>query len=163
MKIFKKVICLDIILVATSLAFGQNSKGDRKAHKEKIKAMKVSYITEKLNLTSEEAEKFWPIYNEYDAKSDAFRKGMRKTHKQEANIDEMTDADVEKMIHSINDIRQKELNLQKEYLVKFKSVLPIKKVAKLYKAEHGFKRNLLKKIKNHQGKGGGKYPGPPPH
>ncbi len=151
MNPLKKIITTTLLLTIVTMAFGQQKKNDRKAHKEKIQAMKVGYITEKINLTTAEAQQFWPIYNEYDAKMDALRKSMRKMHKQEASINEMSDVDVENMINTINDTRQKELNTQKEYLQKFKSVLPIKKVAKLYKAEHGFKRKLLKKLKVKKG------------
>ena len=64
------------------------------------------------------------------------------------NIDELSDKEVEKLVDEEISERQKELDLQKEYHAKFKAVLPIKKVAKLYRAEDKFKRVLLNKLKD---------------
>ncbi len=161
MKILKNIICLSLTLAITTIAFGQKHKENRKAHKERIKAMKVSYITEKIDLTPQEAQHFWPIYNEFDAKMDETRRTIRKSHKNDASIDEMTDTEVEQMILKHNKARQKELDLMNEYHSKFKAILPIKKVAKLYKAEHGFKRELLKKLKVKKG-GPNEFNIPPP-
>ena len=164
MKTLKKLTFLILTLLATSIVFGQSSK-DKKPSKEKVKAMKVGYITKKLDLTPEEAQKFWPVYNEFDAKMDEIHKSIRKMHKKDNGIDEMTDEEVEKMINAHTKLRQKELDIHKEYHLKFKTVLPIKKVAKLYKANHDFKRDLLKRIKNHRrevDEQGNFKKGPPP-
>jgi Skp family chaperone for outer membrane proteins len=161
MRTFKKFTLLTVTLLAASLLFGQPKQG-KKPSKEKIKAMKVGYITEKLDLTTKEAQKFWPIYNEFDAKIEKIHKTLRSMRKKDGGIDDMTDAEVEKMIITHDELRQKELNIQKEYHAKFKAVLPIKKVAKLYKANHDFKRDLLKKIRNHKGGGQKGERGPPP-
>ena len=162
MKILKKITYVAILLVITASAFGQKHKGDRKAHKERIQVMKVGYITEKLDLSTTEAQQFWPIYNEFDAKMEEIRRTLRKMRKAESAIDEMTDAAVEKMINDHNNARQKELDILYEYNLKFKTVLPIKKVAKLYKAEHGFKRELLKKLNSKKGEANKPHSPPPP-
>ena len=124
--------------------------------------MKVGYITKKLDLSTAEAQQFWPLYNEFDAKMEEIHKALRKMRKAEPSIEDMTDADVEKMIINHNNARQKELDLLNEYTTKFKTVLPIKKVAQLYKAEHGFKRELLKKLKVRKG-GANELKTPPPN
>ncbi len=159
MKNLTKTPILLLAMLVATITFGQGKNG--KPSKEKMKAMKIAYITEKIDLKPEEAEKFWPTYNEYETKMEAFHKAMRKFHKQEDQLDAMTDAEVEKMMIAINSTRQREIDLQKEYHQKFKAVIPIKKVAKLYKANHDFKRNLLKRIKDHRGSEGGSK-GPPP-
>jgi hypothetical protein len=161
MKILKNIACITLVMILSTTVFGQKNKENRKAHREKIQAMKVGYITEKIDLTPKEAQEFWPTYNEFDAKMDETRKTMRKMHKKGEAIDDMTDDDVEKMISDIDNMRQKELDLHNEYHLKFKAILPIKKVAKLYKAEQGFKRELLKKLKVKKG-GPNKLNIPPP-
>ena len=150
MKTIKNISTVILVLVMTTFSFGQQKK-EGKPTKEKIKAMQIGYITEKLSLTSEEAQKFWPIYNEFDDKMEAIRKEMRTPNKEGFSIDDMNDAEVEKMVNAHIIVRQKELDIQKEYHTKFKAVLPIKKVAKLYKADQDFKRDLLQKIKNYKG------------
>ena len=151
MKILKQITVLTLAITFSVATFGQKHKGDKKAYKEKVQAMKIGYITEKLDLTAKEAQQFWPIYNEFDAKMDELRKSIRKSQKKGTAIDEMTDAEIEKMIENTNNMRQQELNTQKEYHNKFKAVISIKKVAKLYKAEHGFKKELLKKLRVKKG------------
>ncbi len=154
MKIKKLIATLMIITICPTILLAQ-PKGKGKPSKDKVKAMKVAYITEKLDLSTKEAQQFWPIYNEFDGKMEATHKELRKMHRQEKSIDDMTDSEVDKMLNKHTELRQKEFIIEKEYHQKFKKVLPIKKIAKLYRAEHDFKRDLLKKIKNHQG-------GPPP-
>ncbi|MCB9192525.1 MAG: hypothetical protein H6602_12760, partial [Flavobacteriales bacterium] len=127
--------------------------------RERLDALKVAYLTEKLNLTPEEAQQFWPLYNELDDKLQAIRRqqrGNRSDAKQ--NFDSMSDTDVAKAIDEELALEQQELNLKKEYNERFKKILPVKKVAKLYAAEHGFRKELL-----HRAKDRTKIPGGPPH
>jgi len=116
--------------------------------KEKVGAMKVAFLTDKLDLTAKEAQVFWPIYNEFENKLETYR----KTRKKDAlavleTIENLSDKEVESLVDAEIKQRQNELDIQKEYHEKFKKILPVKKVAKLYVAENDFKRQLLKKIK----------------
>lgn len=129
---------------------GHQPAGQQSRH-EDIDAMKIAFITQQLSLTPEEAQQFWPVYNQYNEKIQALRKRRMDQYKQtKENIDKMTDKEVEQAIDNDLVSRQQELDLRKEYEVKFKSILPIKKVAKLYQAEEQFKRVLLNKLKDGQ-------------
>ena len=135
-----------VIAFLLVFTFSASAQDDRK---EKIEAMKVSFITQKLDLTSKEAQVFWPLYNELQDKLQAARKAKRKEAKQtRGDIDAMTDADVEAIIDSEIAAKQLEAELAKEYHTKFKQLLTVKKVAKLYRAEDDFKRELLKQLQN---------------
>jgi hypothetical protein len=146
---------LSIFMLTSLSSFSQMGpppppeKGVRQERKENIEALKVAFITKKLNLSSEEAQQFWPVYNQYTDKIQDLRK-KRKQENREAkqNFDEMSDKEIEQTVDNEIILRQKELDLQKEYHAKFKAVLPIKKVAKLYQAEEQFKRVLLDKLKD---------------
>ncbi|MDQ3048864.1 MAG: hypothetical protein M3R27_15035, partial [Bacteroidota bacterium] len=121
----------------------------RQEKKENIEAMKVAFLTNKLDLSPEEAQKFWPVYNQYTDKMQELRKKRKQEEREmKSGIDELSDKEVEVMVENEMSFREKELTLQKEYHSKFKSVLPIKKVAKLYRAEEQFKRVLLDKIRD---------------
>lgn len=163
MKKTKILSLLTIAIFFSTIAFGQkqSDKGERPT-KEKIKILKIAYITSKLELTSDEAQLFWPLYNEFEIKRDAIRKVMRKMHRKGISIDKMTDVEIQEMMNTIDNARQEELNMHKEYQTKFKAVLPIKKVAKLYKAEHSFKKDLLKKMRVKKGGPGELKISPPP-
>ena len=109
--------------------------------------MKVGFLTERLNLTAEEAKAFWPVYNKYEDDLEALRKSRRENlMNAKRNFDEMGDRDIEKAVDNEIAFRQNELDLLKKYHPQFKQVLPIKKVAKLYRAEEDFKRKLLDMI-----------------
>ncbi|MEB8347550.1 hypothetical protein OO010_15985, partial [Flavobacteriaceae bacterium KMM 6898] len=68
MSINKNIATLVLLLLITVVSFAQD-RPDR----EKIKALKVAFITERLDLSSKEAQLFWPIYNEHEANMDALR------------------------------------------------------------------------------------------
>ena len=124
--------------------------------REKIKAFKVGYLTEKLSLTSEEAAKFWPVYNSFQEKKHALRQevfGDRK--KKKKNIDALSDEELEKLVNSRMELKERMLMLEKEFHVKIKEILPIRKVFLLGKAEKSFKREIIKRMrKRKKGKKG---------
>ncbi|GAB4256184.1 MAG: transcriptional regulator [Vicingaceae bacterium] len=154
------IVFLSLIAITTTLS-AQKKDPDRMKEKEEIEAMKVAFITQKINLTTQEAQLFWPIYNEYNNQKDELRKEQHQLMKKMMeNKDNMSDEELEKNIDQLHIVlRQKELDIDKAYHQKFKEVLPIKKVAAFYKAEMDFKRELLKKLK---GKNGPPHGGPGP-
>lgn len=122
--------------------------GNQKPGRERVEAMKVGFLTQRLNLSPEEARVFWPVYNKYQDELHTLRKSRRENLvNAKTNFDEMPDKEVEKTVDSELGFRQQELDLLKKYHGQFKQVLPIKKVAKLYRAEEDFKRELLDRIK----------------
>ncbi len=149
------------LLLLTAMAFSMLNSGFAQANadrmnkgerKEKVEAMKIAYITNKLELTPAEAQQFWPVFNEYENKIQAIRQSRRKDSKDGVeNFDQLSDKEVESLIDSEVSFRQKELDVLKEYHSKFKTVLPIRKLAKLYRAQEDFKRELLKKIQERKG------------
>jgi Spy/CpxP family protein refolding chaperone len=157
MKIIKtRTILLLAFLCLTGIALSQpmgpppKDRADRQQEKkDNIEAMKIAFLTKQLDLTPEEAQKFWPVYNQYQDRLHELRKQRRLSEKDaKKNIEELSDKELEQAIDNDFATRQKELDLQKEYNEKFKAVLPIRKVSKLYAAEEQFKMVLLDKLKN---------------
>ncbi len=137
-----KNLIFTIVLLNSLSIFSQESKSD------KVEAMKVGFITNRLELTAKEAQVFWPLYNEYNSKMEKLRKTKRSDFEELKNkSDNITDKELETFINEVFASKQKELDLQKEYYEKYAKVLPVKKVAMLYQAENQFKRELLRKIK----------------
>ena len=99
------------------------------------------------------------MYNESEAEFKALKKEHKAAMGDKKKISEMSDAEVEKLLDKGLVIQQKELDIRKKYLVKFKTVLPIKKVAKLTRIEHEFRKNLKG---NNREKGDRSGPPPPP-
>jgi len=110
---------------------------------EKIKARRIAFITEKLQLTPEEAQVFWPLYNDYEYK----RKELNKTYRSKANFNLMTDAEIALHIDRHLEKEEKLLILKKEFVGELRAVFPIRKVAMLPRAEKKFKEWMLAQIK----------------
>jgi len=155
-KIF--LISLFAFLATTLKAQPPIDGGDN----DKLKAQKVAYITAKLNLTSDEAAKFWPIYNQYDAALKVIR-DKRKLEMMNAkmNFDSLTDTQLSQLLTDEFSYQQQELDLKKKYFTQeYPKVLPEKKVAMLYRAEMEFNKEVVKLyMQNQQMKQGGGGPG----
>ena len=138
-----KYLLIPVLILLCSMASAQN-KAEKK---EQLAAFRVAFITKELNLSSKEAQQFWPVYNEYQDKLEALRTSRRKENKK-LTPESMTDQEAEQFIESETDFKVNEANLQKQYYSRFKQSLPVKKVALLIKAEEDFKRELLKQLKD---------------
>jgi hypothetical protein len=116
---------------------------------DKIQSQKVAFITERVKLTSKEAQVFWPVYNEYQDKKDkitAQRRATREYYKQ--NSLTLSDKEANDILNKFVAIEQQDINLFVEYNEKFKQVLPAKKVMELYIAENQFKVWLISRLRN---------------
>jgi hypothetical protein len=137
----KKILFLLICISLTIAATGQNAKN-------KLQAQRVAFITQRLNLTPEEAQQFWPVFNQYTEKLQL----IRSSAKEEKAIDELNDGDTEKMILSEFDRESRELDLKKDLYQKLKKIISVKKIAKLYRAEKDFKGILLERFQQNKEK-----------
>lgn len=114
---------------------------------ERIKAQRVAFFTEKLDLSGAEAEKFWPVYNEYSRQKEKINLESRSlTRSLMLEIDEMDEKEVELSLQKFIDLENKSHKLFLKYNEKFIQILPPSKVMKLYMAENQFKQYLLKQI-----------------
>lgn len=129
---------------------------------KRVEAYRIAYLTEKLDLSPEEAQIFWPVFNEFRKKEDSLRHAEHKAVIATPNtIDEMNDKQLEDFVDRRIIHAQQMLEIKKQYHQKFKEILPIKKVARLYVAEKEFKKYLLSKLgKGHHG-GKGRHRGGP--
>ncbi len=109
--------------------------------RERIEALKKEFLAKKLDLTSDEAAKFWPVYNNYRKEmGDAYheRRQKRGGHGWGNNLSPNTELAFETRI----------LNLKKKYQKEFSEVLPAQKVEQFYMAEREFREQLIKQLKH---------------
>ena len=132
----------------------------QREQKDDIDARRIGFITNEMELTPEEAQVFWPVYNKYRAEVETLKKS-RATELMSAkiNFDDYTDEEVNKAIENDFNSRQKELDILRRYNNEYKKLLPVKKVAKLYRAEQLFKISLLKEMRQEKA---GERAVPPP-
>ncbi|MFB9110698.1 sensor of ECF-type sigma factor [Flavobacterium gyeonganense] len=145
---------LPIVLFLVSFSFyAQSEKIDEK--REKIKAYKVSFLTTELELTSNEAEKFWPIYNAFDDKQYELRHEKMKTYFRKLNddsVNSLSEKEAATLLSQIESTDKELYFLREKYMSNLRKVLSAKKILKLKKSEDDFNRKLLKQYKEKGGK-----------
>jgi hypothetical protein len=137
----KNYILFLLIIESTGLAFSQGQRGDatgERKGREKIKAAHAAYITERLELTSGEAEKFWPVYREYGQKRKTIRQQYREAKRNGDGGQALVDLHLK--------IKQQELDLEKAYSVRFLEIIPAEKMVRLQQAENDFRKLVLRQI-----------------
>ncbi len=141
----KKIIVLLMIMsvfpVITSSAQNQNF--------EKLNNYKIGFFTKKLNLTSEEAEKFWPVYNDYQAQRNQVQLEKMKLNRNfNQNGSTLSDNQLEEMGDKYVDCLVQESNLAVTFHKKLKELLPPAKIILYYQAENQYKVQLLNELQN---------------
>ncbi len=134
-----------IFMILGLMAVAQPNKGgDRK----KIDAMKVAYLSDQLNLSKVEAEKFWPVYNEFSESTQQMRRnGMKSIFEPLKDDKELSKAESEELLNQyINDIKAMQ-TAELKLINDLRSILPATKIMKLRIAEEGFKRRMLDRLK----------------
>lgn len=138
-----KRIGIFIILLLCSLgSFAQS----REAMK-KIESARIALITERLGLSPEQAEKFWPVYRQYNMERREVRKEFRDA-RQGLDIKNLTEEQSKQLIQKSMEMKQKELNLEREYSQKLTNVISTQQLFKLKNAEKDFQQMLLKRIQD---------------
>ncbi|WP_345274748.1 sensor of ECF-type sigma factor [Flaviramulus aquimarinus] len=145
----KKLLLIFLLFTSLNL-MAQNNK------RERIKALKVSLITEKLDLSEKEAQQFWPVYNAYEKETSKIRfEDIRSIRKEiRTNIETMSDDKADKLLNRLNKAEDSMHNLRMEFSNKLRSIIPSKKIILLKIVEEDFKKKMLheyKKRKKEQG------------
>lgn len=148
----KKLLFILLIAFGVAATAQQTDDNDETKH-EKIEALKIGFITEKLALTSKEAEAFWPVYNKFEQEVKTVRKKQRELTKAFKLKSKPTDQEADKYITEQMALKQGEIDVVKKYLPEFKKVLPATKVAILLSLEQEFKMELLRKMKDRRQQG----------
>ena len=138
-----------LLVVAFTLMFGNTeafAQHNRSQDRESIEAAKIAYLTEKMGLTTEQSQKFWPIYNEYEAKRRSLIKAYRSGYRQD--VDALSEQEADARIENYFTTKEKELELEKEYAARYQKIISTKQLIKLYRAERDFTKLLLKRLDN---------------
>jgi len=139
MKSYITIITIVLLLIGS----GKNSF----AQNERVESLRVAFITEQLQLTPEESQKFWPVYNQY--------RGELKSLRQAYRLDVASEDDSQ-LADKKFEFEQKKLDLMKKYRPQIEQVVGAKKFGLLISAEDKFKQELLKRIQDNKGSKGGK-------
>ena len=118
----------------------------------RIKALKTAFITNSLDLSSKEAQQFWPIYNKYERTIHVAKivktRQLAKRAKDLGGIERLSEEEANSMLKELIEIDFKVANAKKELHKNLIGVIPPKKIIKLFRAEQDFNKELLKQLRN---------------
>lgn len=148
---YRLVSLLSILMLYTSLLFAQEQRGGKSPEmRAKFEAQKISYITQQLEISPEEAQVFWPLYNELKKKKDVLNGKHRKLFRALRNeTDSLTPQELSKISDELAELKVTKAQLELEYHYKFKKVISPQQVVRLYQAEKHFQNMLLRQLKGH--------------
>lgn len=131
------------LMLMTQVAHAQNEISGR----QKIESAKIAMITNRLNITPEQAPQFWAVYNEYNAKKQELNRRIRQLNNEPSrnslNNNQLLDG-----LREVNATKQKLADLDDEYMSRFLKVISPSQLAELYKTEQVFNQMLLKRLNN---------------
>jgi hypothetical protein len=149
------VLTLSLVIFSSMAVLAQNP------NLERLNAYKIAFITRKLNLTSAEAERFWPAYNEYQDKKLLIQQNRAEINR---SINQNSNALSEKELTDLGDkwvsLDVEESALLKDFHNKLKTILPPAKIVRLYQAENQYRQQLLNELQNRR-QGNINNPAPP--
>ena len=129
-KIFTHIkngaLLLVLLFATTQICLAHGPQQNNQSAKDRIEALRVAFISQQLNLTPEEAQKFWPVYNAYRSESEALHKSLPPQPSADQQLE----------------LEQKKLDLKRKYKPQFESALGTAKLNELYNLEHKFQEKL---------------------
>jgi Spy/CpxP family protein refolding chaperone len=144
----KNCIALLLLLLLSgsflSLQAQDNSQKSRHERFQQIQNYKISFLTSKLELSPEQAQKFWPLYNQYDAERKKMFHQTRITR--DAKLSALSDQELREKLNTRLAMQQNMVELDKAYMDRFLKVITPRQLAVLYRSEDEFPRILLEKL-----------------
>ena len=149
-----KQIIINTLIILIAVINSQAQKSSHAEKLEKYRSEKVAFLTSKLDLNSNEAQKFWPVYNQLEKEKWEIQKSRRaieeKIRDAEASLSE---AEIIKLTRDFAGSMQKEADIMIKYNEKFLKLLPPQKVLNLYQAENEFRVYMIKKFRDRRKNG----------
>lgn len=116
---------------------------------KELKAQKTAYLTTKLGLTTEEAQRFWPIYNAFDEAREGLRKQLRDMYRSARDGQgALSESTARELLSKSLDLREREVKLERDYSERFAQAIGAVKTIELLKAERDFNREVLRRLRD---------------
>lgn len=144
-QIFKIKIILFVIMLFCGLFTQANAQGQGKRG-EKVKKARQEYLKKRLNLTPDQDKKFWVVYEAYISEHQEINKAKKQMRLEMPSLtatDEQLNASIQEMLN----LKQKEVDVEKNYIPKFKAIISVRQLVEMYSASKDFNKLLLEKLK----------------
>lgn len=143
----RKLLLILIVLLSIQ-CFAQQKFREKK---EQIKALKVGFITNELSLTSDEAVKFWPLFNAFEEKQNEIRIQKIKAfinRMDESALNKMSDKEASALLIQMENSEEELYQNRKRFISSLRGVIPPVKIIKLKRAEENFNKKLLQRYRD---------------
>jgi hypothetical protein len=145
MNNMKNLKILFLLLFLTNLLSAQKTK----VSLEKVDAYKKIYLTDKLNLSSENESKFWIAYNDYqDNLRIVYRAKRLKYRKMNLDSSNLSETEYKQFIDDFLDYEKKKIDLRAKLIVDLKEFMTLKKTVSLFRIEDDFRKEMMKKLRS---------------
>ncbi len=150
----KRIALLIAALTLTLAGLNAQNKG-KNDWQDRWKAEKIAYITDAVNLTSDEAERFWPVYNKCESEKKNSFKAVMDAYKalEDAVNAGKSESELRTLLDKYIDSQEFGKEIDKNYLAEYRKILSDKKLAKLYLAEESFRRQQIHRLHKNDNKG----------
>lgn len=158
-KIYKiGIVSTVLIFLSSACSMQLMAQGERRMIIERMEAQRVAHITNVLQLSSKEAELFWPLYNEFKEKERSIRQGMNQMVRDKQSIESMSKEEAIQLINRSFLSEEQQLANKKKYFQKMMEVIPPQKVALIPAAEQSFREQVVRRFSEGPGAGRGRRP-----
>lgn len=123
--------------------------GQSGARLNQLDNAKIAFLTSRLTLSQDQAQRFWPIYNEFVQRRRELNRAARLLRRDATNP-ALTDAQLRDYFNQDFNTRQQQLNLEKEYFDKLQRVVSLRQLAQLFQAERDFTKEVLQRVAGSQ-------------
>lgn len=145
----KKAIFLFSMILFTVLASNaQPPKGHGKFDPEQFKANKIAFLSQAMNLTPAEAEKFWPLYNLLENERSRIFEERMKLDDKILHAENLSEREYAALSRKVTSLFKEESDYMTKYNEEFLKILPAKKVVSLYQAEYKFRQGMLRQFRD---------------
>ncbi len=153
----KKLYILLFISLTAFTLYAQEPDGSaerqqqRNTRHEQIRSAKIAFFTSEMDLSPEEAAAFWPVYNEYwTERSNAMRRSQHALRRMSYALEKgekLPETKIREYLHTYLNGSLEENNIHKKYFRKLSEILPVEKVARMYKAEEDFRIKMIRQLR----------------
>ncbi len=133
------------ICIVLLLCLGEVTSALAQRPIEKIETARIAFLTERLSLTPETAQQFWPVYNQWDEQRRELKREEFKLRRS-GRTDELNDEMAQEHIDEYFSLKERQLDLEKEMATELSKVLSSTQMLQLIRAEADFQRTILRKL-----------------
>lgn len=142
-RIYLIVVFVVAVIAGVGESYAQN-KSDRDQWLEQIRQYKRTYFTKELDLTKEQQQKFFPLYEEMEDQTSKLEEDARVMERRVSEATDATDLEYEKAAEALYDMKLKQAEVEKGYMEKFRTILSARQLFELKGVERKFSRDMMR-------------------